>query len=132
VFYAGIAAAFLLLLLTFLTYAYHLALIIAVTVIVLLGLLLVKKSDQQDIVSRFELNCHGLCSFSESNQFQLQQSSRLSFLGCWLVLKPIPAANAMFNVKNNDLNRVFFIYRDSLSKQDFSRIAHVISQLNHQ
>lgn len=155
--YTGSAVAFILLSLTFFTYAYHLALAIAVIGLVILGLLLPNKSAQAVIcsnvnvlniaVSSFELNSQGICSFDGNNYYQLQASSRFSFLGCWLVLQqltaqpltaqPITTVNSMFNAKssinksNNTKTRVF-IYRDSLSNQDFSRLSTVISQLNHQ
>jgi len=130
-FYTGSAVTFILLSLLFFTYAYHLTLAIAVSAFVLLGLLLANKSSQPIIVSRFELNSQGLCSFDENNYYQLQANSRFSFLGCWLILQPMTTVNSMFNVKNNNPKTNFFIYRDSLSKQDFSRISKVISQLNH-
>lgn len=130
--YAGLTVAFLLLVLIFFTNAYHLALTIAVFVIVLVGLLLVKQNNQQVIVSRFELTRQGVCSFDDKVDYQIQRSSRLSFLGGWLILQPMPLASTMFNAKDNDSNKLIFIYRDSLSKQDFSRIAQVINQLNYQ
>ena len=127
----GVTIVFVLLLLTFFTYAYHIALTIAVLAIMLLGLLLTKYNNQQPIVLRFELDSQGQCSFEGETFYQLHTSSRLSFLGVWLVLQPMSAVNTMFNVKNKSTKTLLFIYRDSLSKQDFSRISHVISQLNH-
>jgi len=136
-FYTGSAVSFILLSLIFFTYAYHLALVIAVVTFLLLGLLLAKKNSQSVIVSRFELTNEGLCSFDGNIHYQLLANSRFSFLGCWLTLQPLtaqpmPTVNSMFNAKNNSPKTRFFIYRDSLSRQDFSRISRVISQLNHQ
>ena len=130
--YTGSAVASILLLLIFFTYAYHLALAVAVMTFLLLGISLTRKSFQYDTVSRFELNSQGLCSFEGNDHYQLQDNSRFGFLGCWLVLQPMTTVNSMLNVKNNNAKTSFFIYRDSLSKQDFSRISKVISQLNHQ
>jgi len=135
--YAGSALAFVLLPLVFFTYAYHLALAMTVIFFVLLGLLLVDRRSSSVIVSMFELDSHGLCSFDGIEYYQLQASSRFSFLGCWLTLQPmtaqpITAVGSMFNAKNNNSKTRFFIYRDSLSQQDFSRISRVITQLNSQ
>ena len=131
-FYMGMVFAFGLLLLTFLSSAYHIALTIAVFALVVLSLLLALPNSHQVIISRFELKIQGQCSFEDKSHYQLQASSRYSFLGVWLVLQPMSALNTMFQAKNNGTKTLLFIYRDSLTKQDFSRLAHVISQLNHQ
>jgi len=125
----------MLLLLLFFTYAYHVALAVAVLAFVLLSFLLAKQRSVHVIVSRFELNSQGVCSFDGNKHYQLQANSRFSFLGCWLTLQPltaqsITAVGAMFNTSNNNSNKMFFIYRDSLSNQDFSRLSNVISQLS--
>lgn len=134
--YVGVALVCILILLTFFTYAYHLALTIAVAGVVLLGLLLAKQNSSQVMISTFELNDQGQCSFEDDNHYQLHLSSRYSFLGCWLVLQPISTAGALFQAKkttkSNSATKLFFIYRDSLSKQDFSRISKVITQLYRQ
>ncbi|MBL4941327.1 MAG: hypothetical protein JKY81_06630 [Colwellia sp.] len=91
-----------------------------------------KQNGQKVIVARFELSDQGLCRFDENQHYQLQASSRLSFLGCWLILQPLSAVGSMFNEKNNKPNTQYFIYRDSLSEQDFSHLSKVIAQLNRQ
>jgi hypothetical protein len=126
------SVSFVLLLLLFFTYAYHLALAIAVTTFLLLSFLLAKPSSQNVIVSTFELNSQGGCSFDGNIHYQLQASSRFSFLGCWLTLQPLIAQPmTAVNASNSNQKKLFFIYRDSLSSEDFSRISNVISQLNH-
>ncbi len=145
--YTGSVIAFILLLLLFFTYSYHLALVVAVLTFLVLGFLLAKQRVEHVVVSKFEINRQGLCSFNSSSfddfsfygnkYYQLQASSRFSFLGCWLALQPlaaqpISAVNTMCNTKNNNKKRMLFIYRDSLSNQDFSRLSNVISQLNSQ
>jgi len=109
---------------------------------VLLGFLLAKQRSHHIIVSTFELNNQGLCTFDGNNHYQLQVNSRFSFLGCWLVLQPLTAqpltvqpmfaVNSIFNDNNTSKETRFFIYRDSLSQQDFSRISNIITQLDHQ
>ena len=130
--YLGVVLILALLLLTFFTYAYHLALTVAVVSTILLGFLLTKQSRQQVIISTFELTEQGQCLFKDGSNYQLHLSSRCSFLGCWLVLQPLVTAGIFPVVKINNGKELFFIYRDSLSKQDFSRIANVISQLHYQ
>jgi len=127
--YAGSVVTFILLSIVFFTFAYHLALSIAVFFLFLVGLLLANKKPQQ-VSSSFELNSQGLCSFNGNHYYQLQTSSRYSFFGCWLILKPVPTESAQFNVTDKNAKTRCFIYRDSLSKQDFSRVSKVISHLH--
>ena len=123
---------FLLLMLVFFTYAYHLALSIAVGFAVLLGLLKANVNEPQAIVSTFEINAQGVCAFEDNSHYQVQANSRFSFLGCWLVLQALPSNTLLLSEANNRPKKLFFIYRDSLSKHDFSRISRIITQLNHQ
>ncbi|ALO35723.1 hypothetical protein CMT41_14105 [Colwellia sp. MT41] len=61
--------------------------------------------------------------------YQLLAASRVSFIGCWLVMVPSePILTPRSNAANN-IPKQLFIYRDSFSKQDFSRLARVIKQL---
>jgi len=116
---------FLLLLLYF-SYAYHLTLVIAVFTLVVLGVLMAQQKGRQVKVEyQFELTPQGICTFDGETYFQLQTSSRLSFLGCWLTLIPITAKNTFLANKHKQL----FIYRDSLCEQDFSRISRVLKDL---
>lgn len=69
--------------------------------------------------------------------YQLQASSRFNFIGCWLIMIPnSPATELQYKpAMNNEcalLNttpKKLFIFRDSITAQDFSRIANVIKQL---
>jgi len=128
---SGVLVVFLLLLLTFFSYAYYFILALTVAAIMLIGLLFTLSKSQKDIVSTFEVNSQGQCIFEDAIRYQLHVSSRFSFLGCWLILQPIPALSTMFHAKSNSSKTLLFIYRDSLSEQDFSRLSNIISQLNH-
>ena len=135
--YLGVVLILALLLLTFFTYAYYLSLTIAVFGVGLLGFLLAKQCKQQVVISTFDLTDQGQCLFEDEGNYQLHVSSRCSFLGCWLVLQPISAVGTLFVAKkfvakNKRVKKLFFIYRDSLSRHDFSRLAKVIAQLSHQ
>lgn len=129
--YMGFWCTFILSLLIFFTYAYFLVLSIATISSVLLGVFLAQQNNQQDTISTFELNDQGQCIFDGNNYYQIQQGSRFSFLGYWLILQPISVINTMFDIESNSSKTLFFIYQDSLNKQDSSRLSNVISQLNH-
>lgn len=120
------AAVFLLVVLT---YAYHLALVISGVSLLVLSLLFTQRHNQsQSVLYQFELAPQGLCVFSDGSKWQLQQASRLSFFGCWLVLIPLTASNSLLL---NEPKQVF-IFRDSLSQQDFSRLSLVLKNLSAQ
>lgn len=73
---------------------------------------------------QFELSSQGLCHFGDE-YYQLRADSRLSFFGCWLIFNDISSTQKPIVHKNKQL----FIYRDSLSAQDFSRLTHVIKNI---
>jgi hypothetical protein len=128
---AAVAIVITLLIILFFTYAYHLALAIAVVVCILCSLYLANKKPSCIIVSKFELDSHGLCIFNGENHYQLQAGSRFSFLGCWLYLRPTTSSHTIYNTCEKSNTENLFIFRDSLSKQDFSRVSKAIYQVNH-
>ena len=128
---------FLLLLLHF-SYAYYLALAIASLTLTVLSILFTQQSTQKitqqftqqsdkqiRVLYQFELTSQGICTFDDEGYYQLQANSRCSFLGCWLTLMPITTKNTLFFGKYKQL----FIFRDSLSEQDFSRLSRVLKGL---
>ncbi len=58
-------------------------------------------------------------------QFQLLANSRYSFFGCWLYMTPLPVT-----INKKSKTKQLFIYRDSLSAKDFSRLSQVIRSLS--
>lgn len=64
---------------------------------------------------------------ANSENYQLQSNSRFSFIGCWLVLST--SDNSLNLAHHKKTRKQLFIFKDSISKQDFSRIANVINQL---
>ncbi|MDO6506714.1 hypothetical protein Q4506_07590 [Colwellia sp. 4_MG-2023] len=129
--YVGGFVAILLLPILLFTYAYHLALVVIVLTLFLFGFWLSSKSVQCVTDVNFELSKAGICSL-KGNDYQLSKSSRFSFLGCWLILQPITKVSLMLDDDKVSKNKALFIYRDSLSEQDFSRLVTVITQLNRQ
>ncbi len=99
--------------------------------IALSGFWLGRTDSQQAVIAIFEITAQGRCCFDSNNYYQLQVSSRFSFLGCWLVLQPVKNLNALGETKVRVADSWYFIYRDSLDKQDFSCLSNVISQLQH-
>lgn len=111
--------------------------------LLLLGLFLA-NNNEGTIVSIFELNNQGACVFegydfegydfkgdsNSINHYQLLEGSRFSFIGCWLLLQPT-MDNADFNTGHSHAKKRIFIFRDSVTEQDFSRLANVITQLNY-
>jgi len=116
----------------FFTYAYYFALMVVVSSVVLVGVYLATQNHQHVGFLNFELNEQGQCFFDDGSGYQLHTSSRLSFLGCWLILQPIQTVNVVPSTKSHRAMNSLFIFRDSLSSQDFSRIAKVLSQLDQQ
>jgi len=117
---------FLLLLLYF-SYAYHLALIIATTALMIVSVIFaLQHSKHAKVIYQFELSQQGLCTFDGKSYYQLQANSRLSFLGCWLSLTSVSASSTLLASKHKRL----FIYRDSLSQEGFSRLSLVLRNLN--
>lgn len=130
--YAGIATIFILVAMVFLTYAYHQVLVIAIVAVLLISLFRRSENNQQQSILTFELTSQGQCLFDDQTCYQIQASSRQSFLGCWLVLQLLPNNQVFSNAKNSNPNRLLFIFRDSLSSQDFSRLSNVITQRHYQ
>lgn len=134
-FYIGFLVVLVVLPLLFFTYAYHLALIITVLFCFLSGWWLSSHKAKSQIKLIFEISSQGVCAFDNNHRYQLLESSRFSFFGCWLVLQPVITTDKIFrgfNGKNSrGKSKVLFIYRDSLSQQDFSRLSNIIAQLSN-
>jgi hypothetical protein len=83
----------------------------------------------------FELNVDGSCIFYQWHnklkgqlpRTKLTTQSRVSFLGAWLYFEKTDQAFALPQINKQPL----FIFRDSLSTQEFSRLARTINSLAH-
>ena len=136
---------FSLLLISYATYAYQFVLVIAVLTITVLSVLIAKKKDEKFTKLHFLLDEEGVCSFQytpenklestadRKEQFQLLTSSRFSFFGCWLCMAPLSTLTLSENlpcaINKRRKKKLLFIYRDSLSAEDFSRLSQVIGKL---
>jgi len=138
---------FSLLLISYVTYAYQFVLVIAVLNITVVSILITKQSNGQLATLQMTLDEHGVHSFGyrlentlestvdTKEQFQLSATSRYSFFGCWLHMVPLSnlssSAPLSYTIYKRRKNKRLFIYRDSLSAQDFSRLSQVIRKLNN-
>lgn len=134
-----------LLLISYDTYAYQFVLVTVVLTITLLSFLIARKNYGRLITLRFTLDELSVCSFESSfkntvvstdnkrESFQLLASSRYSFIGCWLQMASL-SNQALPDTLPNAINKRrkkkrLFIYRDSLSAEDFSRLSQAIRKL---
>lgn len=112
------------------TFHYGIALWLAIISIISLSLFLSTSKTSKSLISSLTLTKSGGVEFdNEQVSYQLLPESRLSFIGCWLVI--IANDNAVTQHSNpvKKYPKQFFIFKDSLHKQDFSRLAGVINQL---
>jgi len=106
-----------------------LALVFAVVSLVSISLFL-SISDNNPITSSLTLTNTGVIGLNNDNiNYQLLAESRLSFIGCWLVIMPNNSTATQQSSSKNRYPKQIFIFRDSLHEQDFSRLARVINQL---
>jgi hypothetical protein len=103
--------------------------------IVFIGLINSTKKGYSSLYS-FILSKEGeVCFSNDSRSYQLLDSSRVSFLGCWLILASKSAEEINLNIdSSNSVNQRYkikkmFVFRDSLSGTDFSRICQVLRNL---
>jgi hypothetical protein len=104
-----------------------------------ISLQIAKKKFKQLTVLHMNIDENGVCSFESmlenslestvdaKEQFQLLVSSRYSFFGCWLDMYSSKAMTKAINKKHK--KKQLFIYRDSLSPKDFSRLSQIIRKL---
>lgn len=136
---------FSMLLISYFTYSYQLVLMIIVLFITILSVLIAKKRQNKVVLLELSVDENCAIAFNDTNsnvegsghdkqeRFQLLASSRYSFIGCWLHMAPLSNndsleffPNSIFKSSNQKL---LFIYRDSLSSEDFSRLSLIIRKL---
>ena len=110
-FYMGGTLILCLLPLLFFTYTYSISLFIVSAYVFIISVLQGSARPQTLTILSFELSDGGVCCFENNQHYQLQQSSRVSFLGCWLYLRPTTTAiqwrneNIIANKKHVYLSR---------------------------
>jgi hypothetical protein len=86
----------------------------------------------------FTINILGECQFSTDDKRQLSAASRIGFWGCWLVFEKYSSAGAPA-VKKSILKKLlviinlpsYFIFKSSLSAQQYARLCRIILKLNN-
>lgn len=131
--FLGLSQLIVSLFLLYFTYAYQLALLHAVITVLLITALYSRQYskrtalfDDKSFVFQFDITNQGLCTFDGQDDYQLQANSRLSFLGCWLFF--VAASSDISN--DAPKHKRLFIFRDSLTEQDFSRLSAVLERVN--
>ncbi|MEW6981480.1 protein YgfX [Colwelliaceae bacterium 6471] len=95
--------------------------------IVITSLVFFRYQHDKNFPSQFlTLGIEGKCYFTPDQGWKIQPSSRFSSLGCWLDLKQ---PNIHGNIDESIKTKQLFIFSDSLSSQDRSRLCRVISRL---
>ncbi|TYK65082.1 hypothetical protein [Colwellia echini] len=136
------------------SYNYMLALSIAVVGLVSCGLWLSSDNtrsisgcllvDNTGDIQLFDKPLLAKCTTTDLtclavNHYQLLAHSRFSFFGCWLVMVPknndASSQTQLFDLTQHQKRiakqrpKQVFLFRDSVSGQDFSRLARVVRQL---
>jgi len=113
-------------------FSVNLYLLACFSLIVFIGISLLKYRGNSIIdyfikdkrLEKFTITNEGFFQFytdrGNSTDFKLTPFSRVSFLGCWLVYS---------SQKNPDNLKAKFIFKDSLSSADYSRLRRVITAL---
>ncbi len=135
-FYLLFIAIFIVILVNFLilprAVTYFITLVLLVMSILLIGVVNSNKREKT-LLRSFMLSADGGVSFSgEQLSYQLLANSRFSFLGCWLIMKPVIVSdNNITGIAHTNFTvKKYFIYRDSLKSKDFSRLTNVLINLS--
>jgi hypothetical protein len=111
------------------TFQYILAQSLAIISVIYFSLLLSIKNNKA-IIDSFVLSTVGEIILNKDlGSYQLLASSRHSFIGCWLIMIPIQTTHLQHYLGRKTRPKHLFLFRDSLTKQDYSRIARVLSEL---
>jgi hypothetical protein len=104
---------------------YLLALPVVVVSVLIVDHILTQELTK--VSQSFTVSVAGQIKFLNDPYFyQLMPNSRLSFVGCWLVMKKVTTKPGI-NLSNSSAQ--VFILRNRISHQDFSALARVLSQL---
>ena len=111
------------------TFYYILAQAIAVVSIISVSLFLSMGNKSPFNISLILTNTGGIQLNDKQVSYQLLTNSRLSFIGCWLVMIQDVASLPPSTNLAEKIPKQIFIFKDSINEQDYSRIARVIKQL---
>jgi len=111
------------------SYAYILALVILIASLLYISIY-ISLENNEDFTHYLSITTDGLLTINnEKMEYQLLATSRLGFIGCWLTLqKRSVLVNSSKKTPQVTL-RELFIFRDSLSEQDYARLVNVLKQI---
>ncbi len=128
-FYGFLAVIASLVILVSFTFQYILALSLAIISVISLSLF-VSINNNKPITNSFILTSVGEIFLNkEQRSYQLLVGSRHSFIGCWFVMIPNHTTHSQHDMSSKTTPKQLFIFRDSFTKQDYSRIGRVLSEL---
>lgn len=111
------------------SYAYVMALVLIISSLISISVY-ISFENKTPFTYYLTISTQGLLTIkNEGMTYQLLATSRLSFIGCWLVFRPSPPLNPSSKVASQPMPTQLFIFRDSLSEQDYSRLVSVLKQL---
>lgn len=125
--YFGLLLSLVLLIVVSYTYAYQIALLYAVLAFIGLSLYLGNKDTQSaDAIGALDIDETGTIRVNQEAQtYQLLNSSRCGFLGCWLNLQTTDASQEV----SSAFRKRIFVFKDSLRSADFSTLARIIYRI---
>jgi hypothetical protein len=129
VLYGLVSLVVCLILIIVFSYAYIVALVILVICLGIISFYL-SLNNYSPFTHCLTITSEGHVSMhNEAMTYQLLATSRLSFLGCWLKLQKSSNLNKPTPITEQANYKQLFIFRDSLSGQDFSRLVSVLKQV---
>jgi len=111
------------------TFQYILALSLAIISVISLSIFVSIKNDKPITYSFVLTNIGEIFFNKEQISYQVLAGSRHSFIGCWLVMIPNHTTHSQDYMSSKTAPKQLFIFRDSFTKQDYSRIGRVLSEL---
>lgn len=112
-----------------LSYAYLLALVILIACLFYISIY-ISRDNNEAFIHYLTITTDGLLTINNDKAgYQLLTTSRLGFIGCWLVLQKRSVLINPSEKTNQAASRQLFIFRDSLSEQDYARLVSVLKQI---
>jgi len=112
------------------SYAYLLALVILITSLLYISIYF-SLDNNESFTHYLTITTDGLVTIDNNKApYQLLATSRISFIGCWLSFQPSSGLINPLKKTPQVTSRQLFIFRDSLSGQDFARLVSVLKKIS--
>jgi hypothetical protein len=81
----------------------------------------------------FQLSTQGLVDFNVEEQWEINIKSKLSWLGCWLVLDHVSQDNKTLNgPSRKKKQKSIFIFKDSVSDKQYARLSRILLKVKQE